>query len=61
MEEVRGYGSWKERAMKFVDEFREPELIARPPKKFAALPIPTVTTASWKSAADTLTRSTASD
>ena len=48
-------------AMKFVDEFRDPELITQGgAKKSAGWPIPTATTASWKCAAGTRTPSIAS-
>ena len=46
--------------MKFVDEFRDPEVIMRTADEIRRWPIRIVITASWKFAAATRTPSTAS-
>ena len=46
--------------MKFVDEFREPKVITKTSAESAASRIPVAITVSWRCAAATLTRFTAS-
>jgi hypothetical protein len=41
--------------MKLLDEFREPQVIPRPPRKYAAVLIQSATIESWKYAVDTRT------
>ncbi len=62
MEEIEGYGLGETEAdaMKFVDEFRAPELVTQDCRGDSrASPIPTAITASWRCAAAILTPSTA--